>query len=68
MSSSYFQPFAQQTTPPKKPSLHHCNADRKNNPYRCIDEAQLNPLRRNLFCTHSLPFSTGLPVTTKSLR
>ena len=74
MNSNFFKSFTYEysisSTPPKKPSTHHCNADRKNNPFRAYTQEELNPIRRNLFgevSTGSL-YNGGSTMTTKLLR
>lgn len=47
--SSFSQGYDQPNTPPRKPSAHHCNAERKNNPFKTLRENDLAPLSRNLF-------------------
>jgi hypothetical protein len=41
--------LGQDSTPPRKPTIHHCNADRKNNPYKCLNQTELEPICKNLF-------------------
>lgn len=53
MSSAYS--FSLHNTPPRKPTAHHCNAERKHNPFRAFSNADLQPLAQNLFGTHNHP-------------
>lgn len=65
MSSDYS--FSLNSTPPRKPTAHHCNAERKHNPFRCITNAELQPLSQNLFGNYS--HSYGQPSNAvRSLR
>lgn len=50
MSSAYS--FSLNSTPPRKPTAHHCNAERKHNPFRTFTHAELQPLSQNLFGSH----------------
>lgn len=56
-------------TPSRKPTQHHCNADKKHTPFLQVDPAALAPLCRNLFAEtpdHSRPYAAG--VNAKLLR
>ncbi len=74
MNSNFFESFSYEysssSTPPKKTSTHHCNADKKNNPFRSYHQDELNPIRRNLFGEASTGscYTGGSTMTTKLLR
>lgn len=56
-------------TPSRKPSQHHCNADKKQHPFTVLDEADLAPICRNLFGeTGNRLNSCGQGVNAKLLR
>lgn len=42
-------------TPSRKPTEHHCNADKKNNMFYVFDQQTLASVSRNLF-SDSIPF------------
>lgn len=47
--SSYNGPNTQFITPSRKPTQHHCNADKKQSQFCQLDENVLVQIRRNLF-------------------
>ena len=47
--TSYHYSYEQLITPSRKPTQHHCNADKKQNPFCRLDESVLAPICRNLF-------------------
>ena len=51
------------STPSRRPSEHHCNADRKQNPTIRLEETVLTSLSRNLFGSppHNPPNRTHAP-------
>jgi hypothetical protein len=51
MNGSPLASYNSQTyfTPSRKPTQHHCNADRKQAPFVNLDQETLAPLCRNLF-------------------
>lgn len=51
MSSGYS--FQLQSTPPRRPTAHHCNAERKLLPLRTLTHNELQPLAKNLFGTQN---------------
>jgi hypothetical protein len=36
-------------TPSRKPTEHHCNADKKNNPFLTLDTQSVTSIAKNLF-------------------
>jgi hypothetical protein len=55
-------------TPSRKPSEHHCNANKKNRAYTSIDPQSLAPLCRVLFQDTQSSSLVAPPVNTRLLR
>ena len=53
-------------TPSRKPTQHHCNADRKHAPFKALDEAALAPLCKNLF-GERMDFQSNNPACNAKL-
>lgn len=65
MSSAYS--FSLHSTPPRKPTAHHCNAERKHNPFRALSNTDLQPLAQNLFGNYN-PHQPNSSNAVRSLR
>ena len=66
--SSYNSLNNQFITPSRKPTQHHCNADKKQNQFCKLDENVLVQIRRNLFEELSSNKMGGGGVNAKLMR